>query len=149
MAEEYINSGRVIIHNQWIHLLNGQLVPNNGTSCSIKASINKWLATQYSSQAAVSTAQIEEVVEAHILQTTKFSPPLPTNKSEDEAMDIFEVFATQKRKQESKAAKLPKLVGPTTQTMSAPLTTAQAKLPTTPNKPGLQYCYQATMEDQH
>jgi hypothetical protein len=85
-------------------------------------------------------------------------------------MYIFEVFAAQKRKQESKAAKLHELVEPamqtmpmpppttqaklpelvelTVQTMPMPLLTAQAKPPTTQNKPGLQYHYQATTEDQ-
>jgi hypothetical protein len=93
MVEEYVDNGRVIIHNQWIYLLNRQLVPNDGTGHGIKAGIDKWLAVQYSSQAMAPTAWIEEVVEAHILQIAEFSPSLPTDKSEDEAMDIFEVFA--------------------------------------------------------
>jgi hypothetical protein len=98
VAEEYIDSGRVVIINHWIHLPNGQLVPNDGTSQGIKASIDNWLIMQYPSQVAAPTTQIKEVVEAHILQVMEFSSPLPNNESEDEAMDIFEVFTTQKRK---------------------------------------------------
>jgi hypothetical protein len=44
------------------------------------------------------TTQIEEVVEAHILQVTEFSSPLPDDESEDGVMDIFKVFAAQKKK---------------------------------------------------
>jgi hypothetical protein len=94
------------------------------------------------------TTQIKEIVEAHILQIVEFSLPLPDNKSEDEATDIFEVFAAQKRKQEGKAAKLPELIEPATQTTPTPPPTIQAKPLTTQNKPGPQYCYQATVEDQ-
>jgi hypothetical protein len=147
-AEEYVNSRRVLIVNHQIHLPNGQLVPNNGTGRGIKASIDNWLTTQYPSQVVAPTAWVEEVVEAHILQIVEFSSPLPDDESEDEAMDIFEVFAAQKRKREGKAAKLPELIKPAVQTMPAPPPTIQAKLLTTQNKPGPQYCYQATVEDQ-
>jgi hypothetical protein len=97
-AEEYIDSGRAVIVNHWIHLPNGQPVPNDGTGQGIKASINNWLTAQYPSQVVAPTAWVEEVVEAHILQVAEFSLPLPNDKSEDEVMNIFEVFTTQKRK---------------------------------------------------
>jgi hypothetical protein len=99
-AEEYVNTGRAIVCNNWIHLPNGQLVPNDGTGRGIKASIDNWLTAQYSSQAAAPTSQIEEVVETHILQVAEFSSPPPANELEDEAMDsdIFEVYTMQKKK---------------------------------------------------
>jgi hypothetical protein len=46
-------------------------------------------------------------------------------------------------------AKLPELVEPAAQTMPMPPPATQVKPPLTQNKPGLQYHYQATVEDQH
>jgi hypothetical protein len=148
VAEEYVDTGRAIVHDNRIHLPNGQPVPNNGTGRRIKASIDNWLTAQYSSQTMAPTARIEEVVETHILQVAEFSSPPPANESEDKAMDIFEVFAAQKKKREDKVTKLPELSGPATQTTPAPLPTTQPKPPSASNKPGPQYCYQATAEDQ-
>jgi hypothetical protein len=148
VAEEYVDSGRAVIVNHRIHLPNGQPVPNDGTGRGIKASIDNWLTAQYPSQVAAPTARIKEVVEAHILQVAEFSLPLPDDESEDEPMDIFKVFATQKRKREGKAAKLPELIEPAVQTTPTPPPAIQAKLLTTQNKPGPQYHYQATTEDQ-
>jgi type IV secretory pathway VirB10-like protein len=147
-VEEYINTGRVIIRDNWIHLPNGQPVPNDGTGHGIKASIDNWLTVQYLSQAVAPTAWIKEVVETHILQVAEFSSPPAANELENEAMDIFEVFTAQKKKQEDKVTKLPKLSRPAMQTTSAPLPTTQPKPPSTLNKPGPQYCYQATTKDQ-
>ena len=165
IAQEYIASGRAIIKEERIHLPDGQRVPNDGTGRGIKASIDIWLAAQTlvppvavppQTQAALtrdpppqsslkfstrgsSASRIEEVTEAHIFQVAQVAAPKSDTESETEEMDIFEVYATEKKKREDKAAKLPELVQPQTQDTRPK--------PAGP-RPGPQYQYQSTAEDQ-
>jgi hypothetical protein len=83
----------------------------------------------------VPSTYVKEVMKTHILQVTEVSQPHLTDESKNKALNIFKVFATQKKKQEDKATKLPELVeAPTAQAILTTLPTSTAA------KPGPQYC---------
>jgi hypothetical protein len=103
IAEEYIISGRAALVNNQIHLPNSQPVPNDGSRCSIQASIDRWLATQPPAAQThattihkhPTTACIKEVIETHILQVVAAEHTSGSNTT-NELQDIFEVFMAEK-----------------------------------------------------
>ena len=153
IVNEYVNSRCATVINDWVHLLNGQPIPYDGTNRGIKASIDSWLASQNTQPASqshtvfvhdppphfnsrnTSTSQIEEGIESHILQVRESATP---NDEEEEFLhNIFEVFATKKKR--SDKAKAPKLLVP-------PPAPPAASLAARPNS---QYQYQCDAKDQH
>ena len=154
-ANEYIQSGRASWINERIHLPNGQPVPFDGTRRGLKASIDAWLTSQTAAaptpaQATAvltrdppphfglpnaSTSRIEEVVESHILQVREAACP----NEEEFSHDIFEVFATEKKRGDK--TKAPELSAPPPAT-SAPVSAANL------SRSNAQYRYHCDAEDQ-
>ena len=151
---DYIQSSRASWINDRIHLPNGQLVPFDRTQCRLKASIDTWLTAQTAPAAAQSsvvftcetpphldprnapTSRIEEVIESHILQVRE-ATATDEDQDQDFSHDIFEVFATKKRKR----SKAPELSAPSPPT-SAPAAALSASCS------NVQYRYHCDAEDQ-
>ena len=83
-----------------------------------------------------STSWIEEVIESHILQIREAATP-DEEQEEEYSQDIFEVFATKKKKR----GKAPELLAP------PPATPAPATASSTP-QPNAQYKYHCDAKDQ-
>ena len=120
IAEEYYDAGRITIINERIFLPNGQPVPNDGSNRGLRHSIDAWLARQSSSNTP-STARdppphasfaiqthSQPVAKAHIVEITdsEFIASDSGSDSEEDGLDIFGVFATERKKKQTKAAKL-------------------------------------------
>ena len=161
-------SGHTSIIGDRMHLPNGQPIPFDSTRRGLKASIDFWLTLQTTSALPITqtrtvfmwdppphldscntlTSRIEEVMESHILQVKDTA----TSDEEDEFLqDIFEVFATEKKKCGAKAPEL-----------SAPPPAARAPTPPPPpptsqtpptaasnSRPNTQYQYHCNTEEQH
>ena len=85
-----------------------------------------------------STSRIEEVIESHILQVRESITP---DEEQDEFLhDIFEVFATEKKRGDK--AKAPELSAPPPVTPAPPVASSAARS-------NSQYRYQCDAEDQH
>jgi len=114
-AIEYLNSRLATYENGWIHLPNGQPIPNDGTRHGIKNGIDAWHASRPQTQnsasrpatpirdipphtgaCAATASWIEEVTESHVLQITDVAAYDDGSDSDDEPIDIFEVFTTGK-----------------------------------------------------
>jgi hypothetical protein len=178
-AGEYVDSGRATIINDWIHLPNGQPVPFDGSRRGLQASIDAWLTSQASALTPVqthavftrdvpphfdsrkaSTSRIEEVIESHILQIKDTTAP--QDEEEEFSHDIFEVFATEKKKHGAKTSKVPELATPppATPTPATSSSTLQRKALAAPSlttpapandsnssRSSSQYRYQSGAED--
>jgi hypothetical protein len=155
VAMDYILTGHAKVVEDKIRLPNGQVVPNDGTGRGIQASIDLWLTSQTPpvpaqthivympspppEQHAAPPTQIEEVAKANILQITEVQPQVQ-EQCEDEDLDIFQVFAAEKKKCDNRAAKIPELANPPQEDKS-PAATPYAK-------PAPQYRYHSNAEDQ-
>jgi len=159
---EYLASGKALVINDRLYLANGQAIPNDGTGRGLKSSIDSWLAAQSASSTPPQTtsnstrdtpphialnssprnnssAHIEEVTETHMYQVSETVSLESDNESDEVANDIFQVFATEKKKREANAAKLPELTQPMAE---------EPKASASHTRPGPQFRYQATAEDQ-
>jgi hypothetical protein len=160
-AREYVNTRRAMLKNDRLYLPDGTPIPNDGTGRGLKGSIDSWLAAHYTAPSTTTFARdppphtalslghppgrIEEVVETNILQILAAPTPNPDEEPEDEQqLDIFGVFAGEKKKRETRASRLPELATPDKATIPTP---APPTASTT--RPGPQYRYQATAEDSH
>ena len=120
-ANKYIQSRCASWINDRLHLLNGQPVPFNSTRCGLKVSIDAWLTAQSTTTLTLvqtqvismcnppphlnscnASARIEEVIESHILQVREAAAP----DEEEFLEDIFEVFATERKRCPDKAPEL-------------------------------------------
>ena len=131
-AQEYVRSGHTIIIGERLHLPNGQPIPNDGTGRGLKNGIDSWLAAQPQVTPALAqqvafmreapphlpttfdnhapSARIEDVMEAHIVQVVSTGQAEEDSDPDDEdALDIFQVFAAEKKKRETRRAKMPEL----------------------------------------
>jgi len=145
-TNKYIQSRHTTWINDRINLLNGQLVPFNSSRHGLKASINAWLASQTAAaltpaqnQAIIThnppphlnshntSARIEEVIKSHILQVRE----APTLDKEEFPQDIFEVFATEKKKCSDKAPELSALPPKTPALAPTPAAQIPTHAPTT------------------
>ena len=184
-AQEYVRTGRALVMGDRLHLPNGQSIPNDGSGRGLKHSIDAWLATQpqdapapaqvsFSREAPphiphtfsnrAPSARIEEVAETHIVQVVNASPSEEEADSDDEdPFDFFQVFATERKKRETRASKLPELQAsvpiPSTVSVPSSSTTAAPTPATTTAKPvttttaastrtAPQYRYHSPAEDQ-
>ena len=131
-AKDYLVSGRASLVGDRVHLPNGQPIPFDGTRRGLKASIDTWLTSQTApipptAQARTiftrdppphfdsrntSTSRIEEVMESHILQVKGTISSEEDEVQEEFSHNIFEVFATEKKKREGKPSKAPELSAP-------------------------------------
>ena len=154
-TNKYIQSGRASWINERIHLPNGQPVPFDSIRRRLKVSIDAWLTSQTTAAPTLAqattvltcnppphfglhnapTSRIEEVVELHILQVREATCP---NK-EEFLHDIFEVFATEKKRGDK--AKAPKLTAPPPAAL-APVSAANL------SHSNAQYQYHCNAEDQ-
>jgi hypothetical protein len=167
--QEYIHTSHATIHGSKIHLPTGDLVPNDGTGRSIQAGIDTWLMAHLPAPTAAPAAQavfvrnpplqaslyfdlappspvpsFQEVAESHILQISEVHNIEASDNSDDEPQDIFQVFASKKKKCSFRPLKLPKVEPPKTKagqpkptTPSVPMPTAQPPVvtPSTPPNP--------------
>ena len=164
MAQEYIRSGRALVSGDRLYLPNGQPIPNDGTGHGLRHGIDTWLAAQPQAQGTPAPTQqvsfaceapphfprsfdnrapaahIEEVSETHIVQIVGMGQ-LDSDSDEDSDLegpfDFFQVFATERKKRETRASKMPELRSSTRSsapiTYSAPATaTPIASTPSTP-----------------
>jgi hypothetical protein len=165
-VKEYIDSGRALVKEDRLHLPDGGPIPNDGTGRGLRGSIDSWIARQYPPVANTpvqatylreapppaaltlnprnnSPSCLEEIIETNILQVFEVpnSNQEPGDESDDEPLDIFQVFAAEKKKREIRTTRVPELTEPT-----------EGTIPTQPNnaiRPGPQYRYQASAADQH
>ena len=197
VAKEYVRLGRALIVEDRLSLPNGQQIPNDGTGRGIKHSIDTWLAAQApivpatvqqvsfvhetpphfptSHTPRAPSARIEEITESHIVEVvdSEEDPGL----DEENPFDFFQVFATEKKKRETRRSKLPELQppipqsanatpsAPTPATLPAPAVSPPTAVPAVPSvsiptapsdstasqpaKTAPQYRYQSTAEDLH
>jgi hypothetical protein len=111
------------------------------------------------------SARIKEVAEAHIFEVVEFLDVYKEPKqTDDESLDIFEVFAAKRKKQEACITKLPEFTVPTavparlpetitppSRDIAPPTTQPTAKTPQAMSAPACsnpQYRYQSEAEDQ-
>jgi hypothetical protein len=99
-----------------------------------------------SSTTTAPSAHIEEIAKAHILKVVVSAPSQDKDELDKEPLDIFEVYAVERRWREAKAAKIPKLTTPPARTSTPPASSLQKA--TNMNRPTPQYQYQASIEDQ-
>lgn len=133
-AQEYVRSGRVIVVDDKLSLPNGHPIPYDGTRRGLKYSIDAWYGTQgqadsvpthpapFSREAPphaptrpdtrTSSARIEEVAESHIVQIVGNEED-PESDNE-KPFDFFQVFATEKKKRDTRRSKAPELLPPIT-----------------------------------
>jgi hypothetical protein len=132
IAMDYVHSGCATVIEDKICLPNRQRIPNDRTGRGLKASIDQWLTSQNPptpTQAHVvyapsppppppdqraPPARIEEIAETNILQIAQVTQVQTQGQEqyEDENLDIFQVFAAEKKKRESKATKVLELANP-------------------------------------
>ncbi len=122
LAIEYVRTGCVKIIDNKMCLPNKQPIPNDSSGWGIKAGIDAWLTSQamptpppprivyvppppppLPEQCAPPAAHIKEVTEANILQITQVMQIPEQDPCEDDGLDIFQVFATKKKKHDYKA----------------------------------------------
>ena len=131
LVQEYIQSKKAMIVSNWLHLPNGQPIPSNITGCNLKERINAWLtgpmaaAPPHPSDSNF-TRDAPPHAAAHcieIIPASSYGQPVPQahidevslaeeeelDDEGDEDMDLFEVFATEQKKQNAKATQLPEL----------------------------------------
>ena len=100
----------------------------------------------------MSSAHIEEVAEAHIIEVAGSAENGSDDATDDESHDIFKVFATERRKRDAKMAKLQELLTPPARAPTPkppePVSTTTKRAGS--NRPNPQYRYQAaaSVEDQ-
>jgi hypothetical protein len=167
VANKYVHTGRAKVMGDKLRLPNNQRIPNDSSGCGIKASIDAWLTSQATAQAATQattvpppscptyapppllppqhalpTAHIEEVAETNILQVTQITQAPEQDQHEDDGLNIFQVFAAEKKRRDSKAVHLADLT-------EAP---SQNKPPAPPDPHAAcstsQYRYHSNAEDQ-
>jgi hypothetical protein len=145
VAEEYFDSGRIKIINERIYLPNGQPVPNDRSNRGLQHAIDTWLTQQPSTTTrdppphtsfAIQTyaAHPQSIARAHIVEIPDLDSGISDSESEEDGLDIFGVFAAEKKKKQAKASKLPELVAPKRVTRSSTTpastdTTSPASLP--------------------
>ena len=128
IAEEYFDAGRISIINERIYLLNGQPVPNDGSNRGLRHSVDAWLARQPPSNTSLSFTRnppphktfaiqtcenyLPPVAKAHIVEIADAKSENSGSDDEEDRLDIFGVFATEKKKKQAKADKLPELATP-------------------------------------
>ena len=132
-AQEYVRTGRALILEDRLSLPNGQQIPNDGTGCRLKHGIDTWLTAQAQVNSTpiqqvslthdtpphlptkrdsrVPSAHIEEVTEAHIVQIIDDDDH--SDSDDEDPIDFFQVFATERKKRESRRSKLPEFQSPT------------------------------------
>ena len=131
IAHEYVRTGRAVVINNRMHLPNGQPIPPNVTGVNLQAKIDVCLAgsatvtpTQPQTSDPTSTPardppphaahcfeivrQVvygESVKQAHIVEVQDI-------EEDEEDLDLFEVYAAERRKRNAKASQLPELARP-------------------------------------
>jgi hypothetical protein len=158
---EYLRAGQATHINSKIYLPNGQPIPNDGTQHGLKVAIDTWWAAQSPSAPAPAPALALAPAQACVIFTWE-SPPhtdmcsAMTNwikkilevsqviniaKEELEfPHNLYEIFATEKKKHKSKASKAPKLVMPPQHIKPHNNNSSSSQL-------GPQFHYQPTAED--
>ncbi|KAI9429881.1 hypothetical protein H4582DRAFT_2088124 [Lactarius indigo] len=129
IAQEYVRLGRAVVINDRIHLPNGQPIPNNVPGANLQTKINTWMARNMADTAdpspfihdppphAANSFEIvpegtysQAVQQAHIVEVpTVDEPESGSNEVGEDAHDLFETYATQKKKRDAKASQLPEL----------------------------------------
>ena len=120
-----------MVLGDWLHLLNGQPIPNDGSGHRLKHGIDTWLAAQ-SQAAPIPSQRVSfmreaplhlpyshnshppsthiKVAETHIMQVVDAGlDDSDSDSDNDNLLDFFQVYATERRKRETRRSKLPKL----------------------------------------
>jgi len=192
IAQEYVRTGQAVIVNDCIHLPNGQPIPSDTLGRNLQLKINSWIAGAMADAARNSpfthnspphaTASSFEIVgestygppvqQAHIVKVPTTNNE-PNDNNVEEVIpnsDLFDVYATEKKKRDAKASKLPEFAQASESTTPAaaslsktsPSTTSSGKAPASiptstmtnaPPSPSTsrtvpQYRYQSNAEDQ-
>src|SRR6266404_2356844 len=98
-TEEYLRTGHTIVFNNCIHLPNGEKIPNDGSNRGLQHGIDIWLVANATNTEAPTTTTIQELPPHTLLC---FQEVGRTRKDED--LDIFQVFATERKKAKTRAA---------------------------------------------
>ena len=164
-AEEYVRTGRALIINECLHLPNKQPIPNDGSGRGLKSAIDTWLAANSARPGEPSTVPTQATVTAAFQHTSSsqmalsfeaIQPAIPAayiteatesceENDEDgdslsgELYDMYEVFAAEKKKRETRSSKPPNAA-------PVPPPTTTVPIPSTSRAP--QYRYQSSAEDQ-
>ena len=134
IAQEYIRSGKAVVIENRIHLPNGQPIPTNITGRNLQARIDTWIAgtvaaapthpsePSFTREPPPHAAHCFEIVEdgscgppvqqAHIVEIQDNGSEWDDDDNDDdddddEVSDLFEVYATERRKRDAKVSQLP------------------------------------------
>lgn len=128
IAHEYVQTGKAVVINNRIHLPNGQPIPANIMGINLQAKIDAWIAgtvaavpthpsdstfsrkppphATHSFEIIGKITYGESIRQAHIVEVQDVDDE---QEDDDEDDDLFEVYATERRKCDTKASQLPEL----------------------------------------
>ena len=131
LAHEYVRTGKAVVVGNRIHLPNGQAIPSTLAGRNLQAKIDTWIAetvatapthppdTSFSRDPPPHATHCFEIVkggthrppvlQAHIVEIQDDDDEL---KGENDDDDLFEVYATERKKRNVKASQLPELTQP-------------------------------------
>ena len=131
IAQEYVRTGRAVVINDRIHLPNGQPIPNDLPGGTLQFKLDTWAARNLSTASNTTTSASfsrnspphathsfeiifensygPSVQQAHIVEIEDVDDE---HECRNAIPDLFDVYATERRKRDAKAAKISELVHP-------------------------------------
>jgi hypothetical protein len=130
-VQEYIQSKKAMIVGNCMHLPNGQPIPFNSVGRNLKEKIDAWLAGSVAAvpphpsdpafnhdppphgthcfEIVTKESYGQPVQEAHVVEVPTVEAENELDNEDDEDTDLFEVFAAEHRKRNTKVIQLPEL----------------------------------------
>jgi len=164
-----------MVINNCIHLPNGQSISGNNSGSNLQTRIDAWLSSATAAPPNMTSASTftcdtpphttlsfitvglstygQAIQQAHIIEVTSTNGENEDENMQDDSLDFFRVYTTEKKKRDAKASKLPKLTHakkpnmPATASQNTPTTTSTST-PTTASRMTPQYKYQSNAKDQ-
>jgi len=156
-----------MVINDRIHLPNGQSISGDNSGSNLQTRIDAWLSSATAAPTNTTSASTftrdspphttlsfvtvgpstygQAVQQAHIIEVTGTNGENEDENAQDDSLDFFGVYATEKKKRDAKASKLPELTQ--AKKPNTP-TTASTSTPTAASRTTPQYKYQSNAEDQ-
>src|SRR6266702_4109757 len=167
IARDYVRTGRAMVINDRIHLPNSQSISGDNSGSNLQTRIDAWLSSATAAPTNTTSASTftrdspphttlsfvtvgpstygQAVQQAHIIEVTGTNGENEDENAQDDSLDFFGVYATEKKKRDAKASKLPELTQ--AKKPNTP-TTASTSTPTAASRTTPQYKYQSNAEDQ-
>ena len=131
LAQEYVQSKKAIIINDRMHFANGQPITPDNPGRNLQAKIDAWLAGSTTAvpphtsdptfkrdppphathcfEIVSESSFGQPVPQAHIEEVSPIEETIQRGDDGDEDVDLFEVFATERKKRNAKVTQLPEL----------------------------------------